>query len=114
MPTVGPDQQAARAERTDRDKRDARDEIDELLWLMSDPRGRRWMWRRLSTLGVYRPTFVAENFSLTAFNEGRRNVGLELITQIMQHCPARFTEMQKEAKSYERRTSSSASTGPGQ
>ena len=108
MSVVGPDQQAARAEQAEKQKRDVRDEIDELLWLMSDPRGRRWMWRRLSDLGVYRLSYVQGDFATTAFNEGQRNVGLKLINQIMQHCPARFTEMQKEAKSYERRSTSSS------
>jgi len=100
------DQQAARAEQAEKQKRDARDAIDELLWLMSDPRGRRFIWRQLDGFGVYRLSYVQGDPALTAFNEGRRNEGLKLMSQILQHCPARFTEMQKEAKSYERRTSS--------
>lgn len=106
MSAVGPDQQAARAEKAERQEREARDAIDELLWLMSDPRGRRFMWRQLSDLGVYRLSYVQGDFATTAFNEGQRNVGLKLLSQVMQHCPARFTEMQKEAKSYERRSNS--------
>ncbi len=107
MSAVGPDQQAARAEKLETAKRDARDEIDELLWLMSDPRGRRWIWRRLGEVGVYRQSLVPGDFAGTAFNEGQRSVGLKLINQITQHCPGRFTEMQKEAKRHERSSSTS-------
>ncbi|MGJ7508687.1 endopeptidase [Variovorax sp. GT1P44] len=107
MSAVGPDQQATREEKAKASEREARDAIDELLWLMSDPRGRRFMWRQLSEFGVYRQSYVPGSFDQTAFNEGRRSVALMLTSQVMQHCPGRFTEMQKEAKSHERRNSSS-------
>jgi hypothetical protein len=111
MSAVEPGQQAARAEKLERDKRDARDAIDELLWLMSDAKGRRFVWRLLQGYGVYQLSYVQGDPAHTAFNEGRRNEGLKLMSQILQHCPARFSEMQKEAKTYERRSSSSSSTG---
>ncbi|WP_422096886.1 endopeptidase [Variovorax sp.] len=114
MPSVGPDQQAARDEAKKRQAQAARDEIDELLWLMSDPRGRRFMWRRLTDAGVYQSSFVPGDFSLTAFNEGRRNTGLRLISLLTEHCPARFSEMQKEARTYERRNNGSGGTAGGQ
>jgi hypothetical protein len=104
MSAVGQDQLAAREAKAQAQALDARNEVDELLWLMSDARGRRWMWRRLSELGVYRLTYAPGDFAQTAFQEGQRSVGLKLITQIMQHCPARFTEMQKEASKHERRS----------
>lgn len=106
MSAVGPDQSAERDAKAEAIKLDARNEVDELLWLMSDPRGRRFMWRQLSGFGVYQQSYVPGSFDGTAFNEGRRSVALKLTTQIMQHCPARFTEMQKEASKHERRSSS--------
>lgn len=97
--------QAQREQKAEDAKREQQAEIDELLWLMSDKRGRRWMWRRLSEYGVYRLSFAGGDFAATAFAEGRRSAGLNLITQLMQHCPDRFNEMQKEAKQNERRPS---------
>lgn len=97
--------QAQREQKAEDAKRDQQAEIDELLWLMSDKRGRRWMWRRLSECGIYRISYTGGDFAATAFAEGRRTVGLNLIVQLMQHCPDRFNEMQKEAKQNERRPS---------
>lgn len=112
MSAVGPDQQTARAEQAERQRRDARDAIDELLWLMSDAKGRRFVWRLLQGFGVYQLSYVQGDPTHSAFNEGRRNEGLKLLSQIMQHCPARFTEMSKEAKNHERRSSNTGtSTG---
>jgi len=107
MSAVEPDQSAGREAKAQADKLDARNEVDELLWLMSDPRGRRFMWRQLSGFGVYQSSYVPGSFDGTAFNEGRRSMALKLTTQIMQHCPARFTEMQKEASKHDRRSSTS-------
>lgn len=112
MSAVGPDQQAVRADAEKQRKQAIRDEIDELLWLMSDPRGRRFMWRQLSDFGVYQLSYVQGDSTHTAFNEGRRSMALKLTSQIMQHCPSRFTEMSKEAKNHERRSSiTGTSTG---
>jgi hypothetical protein len=112
MSAVGPDQSAEREARAEAQALDKRNEVDELLWLMSDPRGRHFVWRLLQGFGVYQLSFVTgipDSDRLTAFNEGRRNEGLKLMTQIMRHCPARFTEMQKEASKHERRSSSTSS-----
>ncbi len=107
MSAAGHDEPAARAEIAERRKRDERDEVDELLWLMSDAKGRRFVWRLLSRAGVYRSTYVQGSFDGTAFNEGKRNAGLELMTLLLKHCPGRYTEMQKEAKRHERSSTSS-------
>lgn len=97
---------AQREQKAEQAEQDRKAEIDELLWLMSDKRGRRWMWRRLQELGVYRLSYTfGSDFAATSFNEGRRSVGLSLLAQISQHCPERFNEMQKEAKQNERRPS---------
>ncbi|WP_165909648.1 endopeptidase [Variovorax guangxiensis] len=109
MSAVGQDLSAEREAKAKAQALDERNEVDELLWLMSDPRGRRFMWRRLSENGVYQQTYVPGSFDQSAFNEGRRAMALKLMSQIMQHCPARFTEMQKEASKHERRSSSTGS-----
>lgn len=111
MPLPGHDEQAARAEIAERRKRDERDEIDELLWLMSDAKGRRFVWRQLNRSGIYQLSYVQGSLDATAFNEGRRNEGLRLLSLVMKHCPGRFTEMQKEAKRNERSSSTSSRDG---
>jgi hypothetical protein len=113
MPSTGPDQQAVREEAKKRQKQADRDEIDELLWLMSDSRGRRFIWRQLSGHGIFQLSYVQGDSTHTAFNEGRRHVGLKLMSQIMEHCPARYTEMSKEARTYDRRSSGTSSSTHG-
>lgn len=98
--------QAQRDQKAEEAQREAQAEIDELLWLMHDKRGRRWMWRRLGELRIYDGSFVPGDFSITAFREGVRSVGLAQLATIMKHCPERFNEMQKEAKQNERRSTS--------
>jgi hypothetical protein len=105
MSAVGPDLSAEREARAQAQAFDKRNEVDELLWLMSDPRGRHFVWRLLQGFGVYQLSYVQGDPAHSAFNEGRRNEGLKLMSQLLQHCPARFTEMQKEASKHERRSS---------
>jgi len=93
---------AARAEKTLKAQLARQTEIDDLLWLMSDKRGRRFMWRLLQGSGIYRTSFTGDALSM-AFKEGERNQGLRLMDQVMQHCPERFSVMQKEAPKNERR-----------
>jgi len=74
---------------------------NDLRQVMSSKQGRRFVYRLLSGMGLYRLSFNAENQLLTAFNEGARNRGIELLTEIMEACPERYTEMlreQQEAK----------------
>jgi hypothetical protein len=102
------DNQAA-AEKALKAQLAAQAEIDDLLWLMSDKRGRRFMWRLLGESGIYRQTFTGEALS-SAFKEGERAQGLRLVGAITQHCPDRFFEMQKEARTNERRKESKSTT----
>jgi hypothetical protein len=101
----------AAAEKAVKAQLTAQTEIDDLCWLMGDKRGRRFVWRQLSEAGVYQLTFTGEALS-SAFNEGKRNQGLKLLAQITRHCPDRLFEMQKEARTNERRNDRSTSSKP--
>lgn len=86
---------AAEEERLAREK-----EQNELRWIMSTKQGRRFIHRLLSRAGVFQSSFNT-NAAMMAFNEGNRNAGLQLLNDIMEACPERYTEMlaeQKEAK----------------
>lgn len=69
-------------------------EVADLRWLLDQPQGRRFMWRLLSTCGVYRTSFTGN--SETFLREGRRQVGLEFMADIHEHCPERYVEMLRE------------------
>jgi hypothetical protein len=70
---------------------------DDVRWLMAHAQGRRIVWRYLSAAGVYRTTFVAGDGLASAFNEGRRAMGLMLLDDVMTHAPAAHAKMVEEA-----------------
>jgi hypothetical protein len=94
-PTDLAGQQRAAKDQARREKvaRDA--ELADLHWLMSDARGRRFMWGLLDKAGVFRSSFTGN--STTFFNEGQRNIGLMMISQIHEKCPELYTAMVNEA-----------------
>jgi hypothetical protein len=54
------------------------------------------MWEWLGSTGLYRTSFHSSG-SVTAFNEGQRNIGLMLNAAILDHCPEQWAVMQREA-----------------
>jgi hypothetical protein len=78
-------------------------EINDFRALMGTKEGRRFMWRLLSKTGVHRTSF-SNDALVMAFNEGNRNLGLLLMSEIHGLCPARYQQMQKEHQENERRS----------
>lgn len=72
-------------------------ERDDLAFVMSEYAGRRFIWKLLTKAGVFRTTYVAGSFDLTAMQEGRRSMGLELMAEIHQLDPSYYLSMAKEA-----------------
>lgn len=73
-----------------------RDQIKaDFLWLMTDQRGRRIVWRQLSAAGVFNTTFDIQAMQM-AFAEGRRSEGLRLLAQVHTLCPELYPTMMKE------------------
>lgn len=101
----------ARVDQAKRVQLDAEAERDELLWLMSDKRGRRFMWRLLERAGIYRSSFTGEALS-SAMKEGMKQEGLHQMNLVTRHCLPRFIEMQQEARTNERRNDRSTSSKP--
>ena len=82
--------QAKRKERTERDK-----ELDDLRFVLGSPNGRRLFWRLLSRCGVFRLSYT-DKIAETNFNEGERNIGLFVLSEIMEAKPQRWVQMQQE------------------
>lgn len=74
-------------------------EIGDFAWLMSDKRGRRIVWRILEQAGVYRTSFTGN--SSTFFNEGKRSMGLFVLSEVHEIAPDALPQMLKEQKSYD-------------
>lgn len=90
-----------RGQQADKREADARkkvvrgQEIADVKWLMSSPRGRRVMWRLLELSGPFRLSFDTNAMKM-AFNEGNRNVGNQLLNEVMTLCPELYPVMVKE------------------
>lgn len=78
--------------------------------IMSTAQGRTWMWTQLSRCHVFVTTFVPGDALSSAFNEGERNIGQQLLNEITDTCPDQFIQAMREA--HERRTFSERRSSP--
>jgi len=70
-------------------------DIADFRWLMSDSRGRRFMWRMMERFRIFQPS-IGPTDAVTNYNEGQRNAGLFLLSQINTLCPALYAVMASE------------------
>ena len=114
MPHYDPtDVQARELEKREQEARERnarKTEIADLKWLMSSPRGRRLMWRFMTLAHTFQLSFNTNAMQM-AFNEGNRNLGLQLLAEVMEHCQELFPVMQKEQQQPQRPT---AAGDPGE
>lgn len=80
--------------RRERERREAYFNEEAFRYVMSDVRGRNFVWWVLSETKLYNDSFTGN--STTFYNEGKRSVGLKLIADLEQHCPKEFIEMWQE------------------
>lgn len=95
------DVDARRKGTEERQKQDRQVTLDDFKFIMGDRRGRRYIWRLLSSTGVFRSSFTGN--SETFFREGMRNVGLAQMALIHEACPDKYAVMLREQNEYERR-----------
>lgn len=69
--------------------------IADFKWLMSDSRGRRFMWKTLGDCRLFQPS-IGPTDAVTNYNEGQRNVGLLLLRQINDLTPSLYAVMAAE------------------
>src|SRR3990172_11340064 len=76
-------------------------ERDDLTQVLSTLQGRRFVWKILSDCGVFRLSYQFGDAQNTAFNEGRRGIGLALMVAIQGLDPTWYHRMAKEAHDLE-------------
>ena len=64
--------------------------------LMSTTQGREWLWDILSNCQIFSSTFTGDPLT-TAFNEGKRAMGLSLLATVLTTCPDQYITAQREA-----------------
>mgnify|MGYP001561964717 CR=1 FL=1 len=90
------DQRSVRkAKQRERQERDQ--ELKDLRDVLSTRQGRRFIWRTLTLAGVFRLSFVPGEPEETAFNEGRRSLGLSLMADVHEIDAAQYIQMANEA-----------------
>jgi hypothetical protein len=85
----------ARAEAKDADRIEQR-RLNDIREVCKTPNGRRLLWWFLSKAGVFRSSFAGEKTHQTSFNEGRRDLGNDLLQEITKADPLMFARMQRE------------------
>lgn len=93
-------QEEAQEESARRLKASAQTEAGDFKWIMSNKRGRRFVWRLLEKAGVFRSSFTGN--SETFFREGARNIGLQVLAMIHEHAPETYLLMLTEQREYDR------------
>ena len=77
------------------EKRAEQEELNDIIAVMTEPAGRRYVWRLLEHARVFASSY-AHQTNETFFREGQRNVGLWIFTQLLEASPELFLLMQKE------------------
>ena len=70
-------------------------DIADFKWLMGDSRGRRFMWRTMGSCRIFQGS-IGPTDAITNFNEGQRNVGLLLLSQVNDLTPELYAVMAAE------------------
>lgn len=83
-------------ETEDQARRRRKRELNDISKVLDIVEGRRLIWRLLSETGVYRSSFTQDSLQ-TAFNEGRRDIGLVILTDMNLAKPGAFAQLQREA-----------------
>lgn len=89
-------EEKAREKRKELERREARRRREDLRAVMGTATGRRFMWRLLNAdTGISARSYTGELGS-TAFNEGRRSVGLVLLEELQRDAPEAWARMMSE------------------
>ncbi|MES0320293.1 hypothetical protein KDV87_05645 [Citrobacter sedlakii] len=78
----------------------AQREIDDIRFVMDSKQGRRVIWSVLENGRVFSAIPPMDALAM-AFNEGQRNLALELFQRVMAHCPDQYLKMAAEASEQE-------------
>ena len=70
-------------------------ELSDVQALLKLPEGRRMLWRLFGLSGMFRASMTGDAMT-TAFNEGRRDVGLVLLADVNRADHNAFAQMQRE------------------
>ena len=74
-------------------------ELSDIRFILKSCEGRRFLWKVMAAAGVFRTSFRGGSSDQTAFNEGKRSIGLDILNSLIEANPKSFTQMQEEYQS---------------
>lgn len=77
-----------------RDRIKAEEFAKDIQFVMGDKRGRRFIWWLLGNTGLFRSSFTGTRE--TDFREGGRNIGLQLLDELIVNCSELYLLMERE------------------
>lgn len=77
-------------------KHEKQQEIHDLKNIMQTAQGRRFIYKLITFCGVFKTSYTGN--SGTFYNEGMRNVGLMIMSEINEHCPELYVSMLNESR----------------
>lgn len=90
------DKEAESARLVEKERRRRERELTDVREVIDSPQGRRFVWRLLSDARVFASCFVAGDPHSTSANEGKRDMGLLILNDLMVARPEAFAQMQRE------------------
>jgi hypothetical protein len=84
-----------RARKSEKIRRD--EELEDLRIVMKTKPGRRLLWRMFGECGIFSSSFTKDPHT-TNFNEGKRSIGLFLLTEVGEADPKAMSVMMTEAR----------------
>lgn len=76
-------------------------ELDDLRRILSMKEGRRVLWRYVGTANLMLTSFRGENTHNTAYQEGIKQIGRQMLADIDEADPDAYFQMRKEALEFE-------------
>lgn len=73
-------------------------EANDVKAVMATPQGRRVVRRWLAAAGIHRSTFAPGAPDVSAYNEGRRALGLQIEEEVARHSPDHYLLMLNEGR----------------
>lgn len=76
--------------------REQKEQLSALRKFLETPAGRAWVWRLLEASHIYATSFVSGDPHSSSFQEGERNLGLRVLSDVLKADPQAFITMSKE------------------
>lgn len=86
-------------------KKAARERAEDLKMvaaILTQPLGRKWFYKKITRANCFSKSYVPGSFDLTAYNEGRRDFGNEMLLEAVESSEEDYLLMMREGRKREK------------